>query len=85
MVEYDPADRWSNLSQVYLLIKALAADHAANELDDLVKRAYGIVNRGDKSFCQSFYDRLFANSAHLRGKFPTDMSHQYEMLDVAVG
>lgn len=85
MVHHDPAKRWSSMNQVRLLIGALAANYAGNNLDDLVKEAYQIVGRGKPEFYRGFYERLFQKAPHLRAKFPLDMSRQHAMLDYAVG
>jgi serine/threonine protein kinase len=86
MVHHDPAKRWSSTNQVRLLVQALAAGYAGNNLDRLVKDAYQIVRReGSDDFYRAFYGRLFQKRPHLRSKFPTDMSRQHQMLDYAVG
>lgn len=85
MVHHDPAKRWSSMNQVRLLIGALAANYAGNNLDDLVKEAYQIAARGKQEFFRDFYERLFQKAPHLRAKFPSDMSRQHAMLDYAVG
>jgi serine/threonine protein kinase len=84
MVQYDPAKRWKSTNDVRLLIKALAAHHASNEVDDLVKNAFNIIAREKDLFYESFYKRFLDKATHLRGKFPTPMNH-YQMLHHAIG
>jgi serine/threonine protein kinase len=85
MVRHNPAKRWSSTNQVRLLIQALAANYAGDNLDDLIKKAYQVVAHGKYEFYREFYARLFQKRPHLRAKFPPDMSRQHQMLDEAVG
>jgi serine/threonine protein kinase len=86
MVEHDPAKRWSSMNQVRLLVQALAASYAANNLDNLVKEAYQIVARGKYEFYRNFYEKLFRDAEHLGDKFKgIDMERQHRMLDYAIG
>jgi hemoglobin-like flavoprotein len=85
MVHPDPALRWPSMNQVRLLIAALAANYAADDLDDLVKEAYRVVRQKNETFYRGFYESLFQAAPHLRAKFPTDMTRQHQMLDYAIG
>ena len=85
MVAANPAKRWEDMKQVSALIGALAADHAANQLEDVVKAAYQRICREQWEFYSRFYDNLFHRAPHLRVKFPSDMTRQHRMLDFALG
>src|ERR1700733_7818079 len=66
MVQHDPARRWVSMEHLHVLIRALAADYAANEVDDLVKAAYQKAAHGRDEFYQGFYEKLF-RLGHSRG------------------
>jgi serine/threonine protein kinase len=85
MVEFNSKDRWADLKQVGRLVAALAANDAAKHLDPVVKALYQKVCEGKPDFYRCFYDSLFRRCEHLRGKFPSDLTRQYEMLDTALG
>jgi serine/threonine protein kinase len=85
MVAADPAKRWQDMKKVSLLIGALAADLAANDLDDVVKEAYQRTCRGNLAFYSRFYEHFFRRNPTARLKFPVDMTRQHQMLDFALG
>jgi serine/threonine protein kinase len=85
MVSGDPSKRWQDLKQVTLLVRALAAEHAANQVEDIVKNAYRRVSRNETDFYGSFYESLFRRAPQLRTKFPSDMGRQHIMLHFALG
>jgi hypothetical protein len=90
MVQHDPARRWASMEQLHVLIKALAADYAANEVDDMVKAAYQIAAHGKSAFYESFYEKFFrstdAGGSKVRKFFVgLDMAAQYRLLDDAIG
>ena len=85
MVSGDPSKRWQDLKQVTLLVRALAAEHPANQVEDIVKNAYRRVSRNETEFYGSFYESLFRRAAQLRTKFPSDMRRQHIMLHFALG
>ncbi len=84
MVEADPSARWSDMKKVALLIGALAAEPAANQLENIVKTAYGAC-RERPQFYSRFYEKFFAFAPHARAHFATDMTRQHQMLDLALG
>ena len=85
MVAFNPAERWEDLEQVRLLFGSLAANVAANDVEDTVKAAYGQVFERGKEFSAKFYEELFRLAPTLRDKFPADMARQFGMLEHALG
>lgn len=84
MVAANPAKRWEDMKLVSALFGSLAADHAANSHEGLVKAVYQGVCRSP-TFYERFYGHFFRRAPELKAKFPADMTRQYEMLHVALG
>lgn len=85
MVAANPAKRWEDMKLVSALFGSLAADHAGNSHEDLVKSVYQRYCNGSTKFYERFYWYFFRRAPALRAKFPADMTRQYAMLDFALG
>ncbi len=86
MVSTDPARRWQDMTQVNLLMRALAADRAAGEFKAIVKNVYDRICARQQDFYADFYANFFKRARReVAALFkPGNMAHQHQMLHVAL-